>query len=515
MRFLAIAGVCVAVLIAAVVLLSRTDWEILYQGMNDVDTGQVVQQLIDAGERYRFGSDPGTVEVPEGNASRLRSQLAFQGRIPQTGFAYDIYAMGRGFGATESDRRQYAIYQLAEKIRDDIVQQPLIRDARVNLSIPESRPALFQSEVISATAAVILTLHGDVRLTGAQVRGIEELVAASVEGLTVDNVQITDQNFVLLRGEDDEPTEYDIHLRREQLRKAFVDDIRSALYRLTFLAFGPENVSVEVNARLNWRTEHIEAIEFSPVVGDEDGIAVAISSLRESATAMNQQAMIEGSDPNGGAPFYPEYDPTTGTYQRNVYEANFEVNQTLHRINEEQGDIAGVSVMLTVNDIFEDERLEAQLQNALSFFLGVYPFEPSVYTSFMPFPALTERDEMYAHTLSVQERERLFNLITTLVPIVLIFIALLIIVLQTFGLLRYKPELPEVQDLLTPEQLELIGLAIDGTPLPEGEMEPVETDEERLRMGQIRIRLEEIINKNPELAAELLRNWLNADDPYG
>jgi len=517
MRFLAIAGVCVVVLIAAVMLLARTDWEILHQGMSETDTGLVAQQLTDFGERYRFGPEPGMIEVPMGNASRVKYRLAFEGSIPQSGYVYSIYELGRGFGATETDRRQYGIYQMQERIRETIIQSPMIRDAKVDLSIPETRRILFASDVAEPTAAVVLFMQGDARLTPAQVRGMEQMVASAVEGLTAENVTITDGDFNLLRGEDEEPTEHDIILRRYQLLTMSLNDLRSSLLRFAIPAFGADKMSVVVNGRINWRTEDIEEIEFTPVVGDEDGIIVAMQTLREQATAFNRQALIEGADPNGGAPFYPEYEPTEGSYSRFQQDINYEVNQALRRIETEWGNLVSVSVSVMLNgddDFFtEDRRL--LIENSISNFLRVYIEDSYVSVVVIPFPEIARLAEMRDYEDALRDRQNLYAFITSLVPIILIFAALLIIILQTFGLLRYKPEMPEVHDLLTPEQLELIGLAMDGTPLPESLIEEHATDEEKLRMSQIRAKLEEIIHKNPELVAELMRNWLSADDPYG
>src|SRR5690606_33448080 len=65
-----------------------------------------------------------------------------------------------------------------------------IDDARVQVTIPENR--LFLSEQQPATAAVMLTVKPGVRLTQDQIRAVQRLVGATVEGLDPDDVFVAD-----------------------------------------------------------------------------------------------------------------------------------------------------------------------------------------------------------------------------------------------------------------------------------------------------------------------------------
>jgi len=516
-RFLVIAAVCVLIVVVAVSLMARTEWEILLQEMDDYDTGEVIQMLRDRNERFQTGQSPGTIEVPRGNAARLRSDIAFAGGVT-SGYAFDIYEMGRGFMSTDQDRRQYMIFQTAMLIRDDLMASALIRDARVTLAIDTSnRVPGIRDEITVPTAAVMLTMAQGVTLNDNQIRGFQNHVAASVPGLQAENVNMVDSYGNPLRSE--EPIHTILDEIREFYELAHLLESRwrsNAMAALTG-AFGINSVKVAVSIRLNMRTESSERIEFYPVV-DGEGIAVSLRTVNEKATAMNPPARVEGIDSNGGAPIYPELDPTQAmNWSSSIMEANYEVTQVLRRIEEERGDVSFASISVTIDNDrsnFDDEFIE-DIRRHVANAVGIRDLS-LVSILVNPNPDRLISEELMNRALADLERERLYELIRALVPAVLIFIALLIVILQTFGMLRFKPEPVEVTDLLTAEQLEMIGLAVDGTPLPASfdEIDDMMLDEEAQRAKNLREKLEEIIKSNPEMAAELLRNWLSADDHW-
>src|SRR5690606_30903325 len=66
----------------------------------------------------------------------------------------------------------------------------VVDDVRVQVALPENR--LFISQQQQPTAAVMVTLRPGMRLTAEQVRAIQRLVGATVEGLSPDDVFVVD-----------------------------------------------------------------------------------------------------------------------------------------------------------------------------------------------------------------------------------------------------------------------------------------------------------------------------------
>ncbi len=95
-----------------------------------------------------------------------------------------------------SDFQQRVTYQraLEGEIANTIGQIDGVGGAEVQLTLPEDK--LFSSESDPATAAVLL--GGSSTLDNAQVRGVANLVASSVTGLSPDKVTITDGTGQLL-----------------------------------------------------------------------------------------------------------------------------------------------------------------------------------------------------------------------------------------------------------------------------------------------------------------------------
>jgi flagellar M-ring protein FliF len=521
-RFLVIAAVCVLVLVVAVSLLAQTEWEILYEGISSRDAGEVMQQLQDMGERYRTPL-PGIIEVPMGRAAGLRNRLAFEGGAVMAP-DFGIYEMGRGFMATDQDRRQFAVWQQAENIRQDLLMSPFVLDARVTLVVDISgRPAAILSERIDPTANVMLSLRPGVALSGSEIRSIKNMVAASVARLTPNNVHVTDMFFAPLEGEDIEPTVMDFireqHAIEQQLEDRWKNQIITMLLRP---AGGMDKISASVNVEMNWNVETSESIIFSSPNDDGEGIAVAIDILTERASGVIPPGQPIGVDPNGGAPSMPHLDESqVMNYSRSHQRTNLEVNQILTWSEMQRGNVTKATAAVVIHGNRSD-RSDEEIEYYTAIVartIGLTDPEViarSVTIAFLPFPELENQQMYWDMAQAERRREQTLNMIRALAPAVLIFIALLVVILQTFGLLRFKPDPVEVTDLLTAEQLELIGLATDGTPLPASfdDIDDMTLDEEALRAKNLREKLEEIINSNPAMAAELLRNWLSSDDHW-
>jgi flagellar M-ring protein FliF len=369
---------------------------------------------------------------------------------------------------------------------------PLIRDARGNLTVDTSgRIAAIQREITIPEAAVFLTLAPNVTLSNDQILGIQNHVAASVPGLVPDKVSIQDNFFNPLRGEESIITILDHVLERIELANILVNTFRTNLNAALFPVFGVNSVTVTPYVTLNWTEEEIESIIFHPVV-DGEGIVVAMESMNERANAMTPPARVEGMDSNGGAPIYPEIDPSqTMNYSRSVMNTNLEVSQVLTRINREQGNITKLTIAVAIDGdpeewTLSDYNLAQRLVAAAIGLTDPDVIADSVVVYVRPFQERIRQEELMGQAFSDMERQRMMDLIQSLVPAVLIFIALLVVILQTFGLL----------------------------PASFADIDEMTLDEEALRAKNLREKLEEIINSNPAMAAELLRNWLSADDHW-
>lgn len=119
--------------VLALKLLSRTDYATLFTGLNQEEAQEVANLLYDTGVTYQYVDATGTIRVPESQVDQLRVSLLMQG-YPKSGFAYDMYIDNAGLMTTESDKRQYTLYELQDRLGAQIRLFDQVQDAKVTIS---------------------------------------------------------------------------------------------------------------------------------------------------------------------------------------------------------------------------------------------------------------------------------------------------------------------------------------------------------------------------------------------
>ena len=159
---------------------SRTEYQVLFSGLGPEDAGAVVSRA-GTGTPYRLTDGGTTVWVPEEDVFETRIALATLWCTHRRGCGFEIFNTTR-LGETEADRQLRYQWALQGELTRTIRQIHEIADARVHIVLPKR--SLFVQESQDATASVLLQLKPG-QLTSGQVRAIANLVATSVEGLTL------------------------------------------------------------------------------------------------------------------------------------------------------------------------------------------------------------------------------------------------------------------------------------------------------------------------------------------
>ena len=526
LRFLIVAGLSLVVLIAAISLLSRKEYAVLYGGMDAADAGQITAVLVEKQIDYKT-EGTGTILVPASQVSTLTMELAAQG-YPKSGFTYETFGKGTGFGATDFDKKMYAKFDLQERIQSSLMSMDVVKAATVELAQQDNADVIFVTESYPTTAAVTLELLPDTSLRMEQVAAIEYLVASSVPGLKTENVFITDQHLNRLNRKDE--SGFSTVESNLELERMVRDDMVRSVTALLSPIFGMDNVKVNGQVQLDFDDHSTESVVFAPVVGDK-GIEASLRRVVEKATGQVSAGEMPGTGTNGlgndetegstgGAPTYPVANQDLSNYSNVVDEINYEVNQTLDKINHAKGKIKDISISVAINSnnlSNENSSLDA-VRNLVA---GVVGLKEEDYSRISVQTALfdglkqieTLRDEMKNR----ERAENLFDLIRALVLYAIIATCLILIIVRFFAL--FKKETPEgkaeervsgLDGFLEGEEMQetqdLLNLATN--PDETGEMLGTEIT---VTKSPTRERVEEFINKNPEAVSNLLRNWLTEE----
>ena len=186
---LVVIGATVAMFLA-VMAMSRIagtpGMSLLYAGLDESAAGEVVAALDQRGVPYEVRG--GAIYVDDSQRDTLRMTLAAEGLPANSGTGYELLDSLSGFGTT-AQMFDAAYWRAKEgELARTILSNPQIKAARVHIAQAPSQP--FQRDVKPSASVTITSVSG--ALSAVQARALRHLVAASVPGMTPDEVAVID-----------------------------------------------------------------------------------------------------------------------------------------------------------------------------------------------------------------------------------------------------------------------------------------------------------------------------------
>jgi flagellar M-ring protein FliF len=175
---------------------SQPSYTTLQTGIDPSQTGKMTAALATAGVPYQLQNGGTALAVPASDVAQARVTLASDNLLSSTQSAASIFGSGSSLG--ESDQQQQVQYQvdLEQQLADTIDQVQGVQGAQVELALPNPNNEVFTGASQQPSAAVLLS--GGSSLDPGAIRGIAQLVASSVQGLSLSKVTITSDTGELL-----------------------------------------------------------------------------------------------------------------------------------------------------------------------------------------------------------------------------------------------------------------------------------------------------------------------------
>lgn len=316
---MAIAGGTAAIAIIAVLVLklgTNTDYSTLFTGLNQEEAQEVVALLQEEGIDYRFNDKEGAIRVPAVRADQTRAELLSRG-YPKSGFTYDMYRNNAGLMTTESDKKQYTLYDLQDRLGAQIRLFEGVQDAKVTIAeAGERKYALQDNANTDASASVVVTMEAGQGLNDAKASAIKNLIARSVRGLNFTNVAVFDADTMMevggsAAGEDAFGSAKDLTALTGLIENNISVNVRRVLEKL----YGQGNVAVSVKGTLNMERLIQENTRYStPEKIDEQdktGLLNREDTINEGSAASDQGAGgVAGADANADTPRYTNQNNT-------------------------------------------------------------------------------------------------------------------------------------------------------------------------------------------------------------
>lgn len=386
---------------------SKPEMVPLFTNMETKDAGEVAAKLKEAKVAYdiqetKLGT---TILVPARNVHSARLDLATQG-LPRGHKGFELFDDSK-LGVTEFQNKVNYLQALQGELTRTIEQIDVIEKARVHIVLPED--SLYKKHEKPATASIMLKLAPQMKLSKKEIKGIVNLTAHSIQGLTPDNITIVDDTGKILNDPEEENNEGKTfgQLTKMQLdlTQKVQDRLKNNVQKLLDQALGEGKAFVQVSVELDFDQRQMDKSIFTPVV-DESGI---IRSQQETSEAYTGTSVNPGG-PAGTQSNIPGYvaanNNSNASYEKKESTKNYEINEEKQKIIASPGSIKRLNIAVLVNDTLTQAQQDS-IRRTVASAVGVNPDRGDT-VSVEPLPFSTElADRQAAEEKAKKEQEEM------------------------------------------------------------------------------------------------------------
>jgi flagellar M-ring protein FliF len=321
----------------------------LYTGLSLEDSAAIVNELQTQNVPYELRGEGDTILVPRDQITQVRMTLAQDGLPTRGQVGYEIFDQQSTLGATSFVQNINNVRALEGELARTISSLARIRSARVHLVLPER--ALFSREQKDPTASIVLAVRGE--LSAGEIRAIQHLTAAAVEGLTPSRVSVVDDTGRLLAsGAGDNPSA--ILAGEADERKVGIEErMRTRLEDLLANVVGSGRARVQVAVDLDMNRLSKTSETFDP-----NGQVVRSTQTRDlanSAVGPGESGQVSVSNELPGATQGTTAGGTSEQGSTTEETTNYEISKTTATELTEAGGIKRLSIAVVVDGTYSTD----------------------------------------------------------------------------------------------------------------------------------------------------------------
>ena len=520
-----IASSTLLVIVVAIFLIARghkTEYQTLFTSLSQSEAQQVVSLLQEQNVPYLYDGKSGSLKVPAQSVDTLRAQLLSKG-YPKSGFTYNMYIGNSGLMTTESDKKQYTLYDLQDRLGATVRLFEGVRDAKVTIAEgTEQNYALESDEPIEASASVVVTMEEGKSLGEKNAEAIKNLVARSVKGMNFTKVSVFDAGTMEEVGKDADEEGGGSATSITNLTATVENNIATNIKRVLAKIYGMENLAVSVKGTLNMAKLIQENTQYSVPekmeASDKTGLLHNEEVAGENAGSSGENAAgVAGADANADT---PRYTTQNGNNNANDGYANSSATREwLYNVLKEQKEIspgvledATVAVVINTDDTSIPER---DLINLVADASGISREEAGDKITILRSlnktnVQKTEEEKTDTEKQTVLSRFPLWALIGAAVSAFLLLLILILLILRAKKRKKLKMLMEEEkanQEALSVKPSDEIA-PIDDTP-DEYELNA----EGRMIHGmKLKKSIGEFADQNPQVVAKLIQSWMREEE---
>ena len=335
---------------------AKDEYEVLFNSLSSSDAAKVVEQLEKDETPYELLAN-NVIKVPKGIVYKERMVMTSLGIPKDGGVGFELFDT-QEFGATSFDQKIKHLRALEGELSRTIVALKPIHTASVSLALPKD--TLFVAKQISPTASVMVTLVDGMTLNSRQVRGIKNLVAASVSKLSPDNVTLISEDGETLGDENEmaqmgelSSVQQKYKTKEEKKRQKKIIQIVSPFVG------GKTKVIAQVTVEYDFSISNSTSETFDPenVVRSEQ-----ISEEKREGGGEEQIGGVPGTVSNIGPVQGLKGTAKSEKYEKNTGTTNYEVGKTVSTTKSQFARIKRITAAVLVDGKYKYKLDEEGLQ---------------------------------------------------------------------------------------------------------------------------------------------------------
>lgn len=489
-----------------VFVLSRPQYTRLGVYETTAQAAEVIDILEGAGVKHKESSDGLKIDVQVEDLSVANLAIGSAGFVPSE-YSSLAETLSGGLSTTASDKEKLYQDHMRAKLERDLEHFTAVKSAIVNLHIPEHVGTL-SAQKQESSAYIQLELDGT--FTSANAAAMAKAVQSFLGNETTANIVIVDNDANLLYSGDTYTSSMGIANSMLELQNQAEAMVESQVKKVLLGTNQFNNIDVSSHLTVDFSSYEETLKEYYANEGREEGM-LANEKLFESENT-NNGSSVPGAESNDGTVMVnPDYSSSSSS--QTEMEKNYLPNENIKYTVTPAGAIeygkSSISIaMIRYREVYEEDAKEQGLLDGITW--NEYKasngadvkleVDPEFYSMVANATSMDEENiTIIAYESPVfYDREKIpvnWTDIFSIVAFIVIVALLAVVVLRS---MRAHHEVTDEEELSVEDLLQ-------STPEPELEDIDLEAKSETRKM------IEKFVDENPEAAAALLRNWLNAD----
>jgi flagellar M-ring protein FliF len=290
----------VAMIGVLVMFASKPSYTPAFTGISAADATTIEGALRAAGIPYQVADAGTTIEVPVESLGDAKIAAGAAGITADSGSntkGWDLFN-NQGFGQSQFDQNVTYQRALEGELTKTIQSMQGVASARVSIVLAQT--GALSSEDTPASAAVVLSMTGGTRPSDGIVQAIVNTVSRSVQGLTTDNVVVTDNQGNVLAGAINS-----VSTAAAQAKDLIEQQTKSKIEQLIATALGSGHSSVAVSAEVDTSKVEEQVTTYAPT-GSNPPVSLSVTTEQYGNGTTSTACGIPGTNSNvASVPSYP------------------------------------------------------------------------------------------------------------------------------------------------------------------------------------------------------------------